>query len=91
MLEAMAMGAIPIQTCTSCADEWITDQKTGFIVSPNDVTALESAILKIVKGNFDSAQARLENYRVIEERYDANELKNTAFSYYETLSYRKVL
>jgi glycosyltransferase involved in cell wall biosynthesis len=91
MLEAMAMGAIPIQTCTSCADEWIKDQKTGFIVSPNDVTALESAILKIVKGNFDSAQARLENYKVIEERYDANELKTTAFSYYETLSYRKVL
>jgi glycosyltransferase involved in cell wall biosynthesis len=89
MLEAMAMGAIPIQTCTSCADEWITNAETGFIVPTNDVLALRSAVLEIVKGGFDSTQARLKNFNVIEKRYDANKLKSTAFSYYETLSYRK--
>jgi glycosyltransferase involved in cell wall biosynthesis len=36
MLEAMAMGAIPIQTCTSCADEWIINGEAGFLVEPND-------------------------------------------------------
>jgi glycosyltransferase involved in cell wall biosynthesis len=88
MLEAMAMGAIPIQTCTSCADEWITDQKTGFIVPPNNVNAIRDAVLRIVKGNFDTDQARLTNFSVIERRYDSKKLKATAFSYYENLSHR---
>ena len=34
LLEAMAMGSFPIQTCTACADEWIIDGKSGFIVQP---------------------------------------------------------
>jgi glycosyltransferase involved in cell wall biosynthesis len=60
MLEAMSMGAIPIQTCTSCADEWITDKKTGFIVAPNDVAAIRDAVLNIIKGEFDSTHARAD-------------------------------
>jgi len=32
MLEAMSCGAFPIQTGTSCADEWIISGETGFIV-----------------------------------------------------------
>ena len=88
MLEAMAMGAIPIQTCTSCADEWITDKKTGFIIAPNDVIAIRNAVLNIVEGSFDSRSARLANFKVIETRYDAKKLKSIAFSYYEKLSYR---
>jgi glycosyltransferase involved in cell wall biosynthesis len=88
MLEAMSMGAIPIQTCTSCADEWITDKETGFIVAPNDVSAIRDSILNIVKGRFDSSTARLANYDVIKNRYDAKKLKATAYSYYEKLSHR---
>jgi len=32
LLEAMVMGAFPIQSCTACADEWIQDGKSGIIV-----------------------------------------------------------
>lgn len=32
LLEAMATGCYPIQTSTSCCDEWITNQTTGTIV-----------------------------------------------------------
>jgi glycosyltransferase involved in cell wall biosynthesis len=88
MLEAMSMGAIPIQTCTSCADEWITDKKTGFIVAPNDVAAIKHAVLSIIRGEFDITNARSENFNVIASRYDAKKLRDTAFSYYETLSFR---
>ena len=35
LLEAMAMGSFPIQTCTACAEEWIVDGKSGFIVRPD--------------------------------------------------------
>jgi len=37
MIEAMSSGAFPIQTNTSCGDEWITSGETGFIVGPTDI------------------------------------------------------
>jgi glycosyltransferase involved in cell wall biosynthesis len=88
MLEAMSMGAIPIQTCTSCADEWISDKKTGFIVEPNNVDMIREAVLSIVRGNFDADEARSENFKVIENRYDLEALKKIAYSFYQELSYR---
>lgn len=36
LLEAMAMGSFPIQTCTACAEEWIVDGESGFIVDPDN-------------------------------------------------------
>ena len=44
MLEAIAMGAFPIQTNTSCCDEWITDGESGFIVSPGDVDRIAECV-----------------------------------------------
>ena len=44
MLEAMVCGAFPIQTNTSCADEWIVDGKSGFIVDPDNLMNLVSLI-----------------------------------------------
>ena len=44
MLEAMVCGAFPIQTNTSCADEWIVDGKSGFIVDPDNLMNLVSSI-----------------------------------------------
>jgi glycosyltransferase involved in cell wall biosynthesis len=83
MLEAMAMGAIPIQTCTSCADEWVLEGETGFLVEPNDTEAIKAAIISVLKSNFDSHHARGENYKVIESRYDPIQLGAIAANYYE--------
>jgi hypothetical protein len=83
MLEAMAMGAIPIQTDTSCADEWIVDRRTGFLIKPNETDLLSSALLSIVNSEFDSEYARRENYKTVEARYDPQELGQIAFQYYE--------
>ncbi len=33
LLEAIVMGSFPIQSWTSCADEWIVDGKTGILAS----------------------------------------------------------
>ena len=83
MLEAMAMGAIPIQTDTSCADEWIVDKQTGFLIRPYETDLLSSALLAIVSSEFDSDYARKENYKVIGARYDPQELGQIAAKYYE--------
>lgn len=36
VLEAMAMGAFPIQTNTSCCEEWFTGGVGGFAIPPDD-------------------------------------------------------
>jgi glycosyltransferase involved in cell wall biosynthesis len=33
LLEAMAMGAFPIQTSTACVDDWFKPGETGFVIS----------------------------------------------------------
>jgi glycosyltransferase involved in cell wall biosynthesis len=83
MVEAMAMGAIPVQTNTSCAQEWLVDKKTGFMFTPNDLEALRSAVLDIIQGRFDSDAARAENYAVIESRYNPAKLSLIAAGYYQ--------
>jgi glycosyltransferase involved in cell wall biosynthesis len=44
LLEAMAMGAFPIQSATSGADEWIVDGESGLVVPPEDPEVVESAV-----------------------------------------------
>ncbi len=85
MLEAMAMGSIPIQTRTSCADEWIESSKTGFLVDPFDHEAIQKAVLSVVTGKFDVDSARAKNYETIEEKYDPTKLRKVASGYYEGL------
>jgi len=85
MLEAMAMGAIPIQTNTSCAEEWITDGETGFLITPEDSTALKAAVKSVLSGEFDVESARRKNYEVIDDRYDPVKLQAVARTYYENI------
>lgn len=70
VLEAMAMGAFPIQTDTSCCTEWFIDNETGFSVPADDMdkicarfaTALADDVL------VDSAAER--NFEIIKSRLD---------------------
>jgi glycosyltransferase involved in cell wall biosynthesis len=49
--EAMVLGAFPIQTNTSCADEWIVDGESGFIVDPHNPTSIVSALRKALEND----------------------------------------
>jgi len=49
--EAMVLGAFPIQTNTSSADEWIVDGKSGFIVDPHNLTSIVSALRKALEND----------------------------------------
>src|SRR5262249_16587072 len=44
LLEAMVMGAFPIQSFTACADEWITHGKTGMVVPPEEPETIAAAL-----------------------------------------------
>ncbi len=82
LLEAMAMGSFPIQSWTSCADEWITNGETGFLVPPEDPDVIESAIRKALRDNplVDDAAAR--NWQTISERLDGAATADQVYKMY---------
>jgi len=74
LLEAMVMGAFPVQSCTACANEWIEDGKSGFIVpaeEPREIaTAIRAALLddtlvdKAAEINLDTVRQRLDYSKI---------------------------
>lgn len=85
VLEAMAMGSFPIQSNTSCADEWIEDGKTGILVPPEDPEIIEKAIRKALTDDRLVDEATRLNWQVVKDRLDAKKIKQKIISLYEEL------
>lgn len=76
-LEALVMGSFPIQSCTACADEWIEDGLSGFIVPPGDPALIADRIARAAQDdelvdlaarlNAQTVQERLEGSRITEQ------------------------
>jgi hypothetical protein len=83
LLESMAMGAFPIQTNTSCCDEWIVDGESGFSIPPDD---LETIVARLRRALTDDAlvdAAAERNAVTVRERLDARILAAKAAAMYE--------
>jgi glycosyltransferase involved in cell wall biosynthesis len=85
MLEAMAMGAFPIQTNTSCCDEWISDGITGFSVPPDNVDLIANRIKRAIADDNLITRAYEMNWDTICLRLDKDVIKAKANSYYKTI------
>jgi glycosyltransferase involved in cell wall biosynthesis len=86
MLEAMIMGAFPIQSGTSCADEWIENGKTGLIVPPEDPEIIAAAISRAVTDDALVDSAAEENMRVATERLDRSVTQPQLIAMYEKVA-----
>jgi glycosyltransferase involved in cell wall biosynthesis len=82
--EAMVCGAFPIQTDTSCADEWIVNEKSGFIVRPNDHKGLVKAIRTALENDDLVDAASQINYEVARERLDKSKVLAVSNNFYES-------
>lgn len=82
MLEAMAMGAFPVQSGTACADEWIVDGLTGFMVEPEDPEAVAEAIRRAITDDRLVDQAFEANWNVCTSRLDSQRLRHQAIEFY---------
>jgi glycosyltransferase involved in cell wall biosynthesis len=79
VLEAMAMGAIPVQTSTACCDEWFGD--SGVAVQEITVPAVKDAIREGLKLAEDPANAE-KNLETIKARASAETVKKVALTFY---------
>lgn len=70
LLEAMAMGSFPIQTCTACANEWIEDGQGGFIVDPENPYQIAHRLSVALTDDALVDNAATENWNVITQKAD---------------------
>ncbi len=82
LLEALASGTFPIQTSTSCADEWVTNGVNGFIVDwtkPEEIAeAMKLALLDDALVD-EAAQA---NSIITRERLSPESFKKSHVDFY---------
>lgn len=84
-LEAIVMGSFPIQSYTSCADEWVIHGKTGFLVPPEDPDVIEKCIRKALKSDKLVDEAFTVNWQSVKKRLDFRILQKKAVQMYNEI------
>jgi glycosyltransferase involved in cell wall biosynthesis len=85
LLEAIVMGAFPIQSDTSCANEWIRHGENGFIVPPEDPDIIAEAIKEAILNDDLVDQASAINSVVSRDRLDAAKIKPQVIKMYQDI------
>ena len=85
MIEAMAHGAIPIQSNTSCCGEWLTDVDGGFLVRYDDIEAISRAILSILRSEDFQKSARQRNWEDLKLKVEPEATEDSARETYEIM------
>ena len=85
MLEAIAMGAFPIQTNTSCCNEWIEDGRSGFEIPADDVTLIADRLRQAAINDDLVDRASEINWETVKARLDQSILKKKAISFYDEI------
>lgn len=82
-LEAFVMGSFPVQSWTSCANEWVVDGETGILVPPEDPGQVAAALRRALTDDVLIDVAAERNWQVALARLDADRLERAARSIYE--------
>lgn len=85
LLEAMVMGAFPIQSCTACADEWIEHGVSGMIVPPEDPDIIGKAVRKALTDEDLVNNAASLNWEVAQARLDIELLRRKTVGLYREI------
>lgn len=81
MLEAMALGSIPLQTSTACCDEWFSD--TGVALDKIAVQDVAQGIQRAIELALTTDSAT-KNREIIRARASRDEITERALSFYRT-------
>jgi len=85
LLEAMSAGAFPIQSETSCADEWIRHGTSGFIVPPEDPSVVAEAIQIALSDDTLVDEASTINRSTIKDRLDYGVIQKEVIEMYKNI------
>ena len=82
MLEAIALGAFPIQSDTSCGNEWIKNNISGFLVPWNDINIISNKILRVIHNNILIEKSAKLNWDVVKKKGLDINIKKIAHTFY---------
>lgn len=91
VLEAMATGAFPIQSTTSCVNEWLVDGETGHLVSPHDTAAIARAIVDALTDDARVDEAARRNLAVVRARWSIDANRRRIWDIYHALASSSVI
>jgi len=83
MLEAMIMGAFPIQSDTISTAEWINNGENGLLIPPEDPEAIAAAIRMALSDDTLVDRAAALNARMTKERIDRTVIQPAVIDLYE--------
>lgn len=86
LLEAMALGALPICGALPSTREWISSGVNGILVDQGSPEALADAMARAIRDRDLAARAARENRRIVEERASSPKCMAAAERAYEELS-----
>lgn len=86
MLEAMTMGAFPVQSDTESTAEWITHGKNGLLVEPGNVVEIADAIRRALLDDALVEQAAGLNARQVFNRLDISIVKPRVVDMYKQVA-----
>ena len=85
-LEAMAAGSFPIQSDTSCLQEWVSEGETGLLVHPNDPQQVAEALRRAVTDDELVDRAAVTNLKTVEEGLDMNRIRPAVIEMYRRIA-----
>ncbi len=86
LLEAMAIGCLPVVGDIESTREWVEDGRNGFVVDPADPAALAEAILKGLGDKGLREKAAKMNAGIIRERAEMRMVAGLVFEFYLKLT-----
>ncbi|NJL92457.1 MAG: glycosyltransferase [Anaerolineae bacterium] len=82
-LEAMCLGAFPVQSNTACCDEWFEDGRTALFTEPEDPHSIAAALQRALTDDALVDQAAQLNLEVARQRLDPQRLQAQVIDLYQ--------
>jgi len=86
MLEAMAMGSLPIQSDNGCEREWVRDGENGLLVAAEDPEAVASALRRALSDDALVDRAAETNWDLVTQRLDQRVIRPEVIAAYERVA-----
>jgi len=79
------MGSFPIQSNTSCAEEWIINKKTRLLVDPNNIEEIKTALREALCNDLLVDKASIINNKKIKDELNFASFKKEVLNLYNKL------